>query len=68
MATKTYSVTGMTCGHCVSSVDTGIRRLDWVRDVTVDLAKGEVAVIADGAVDDAAVAAAVAAAGYEVTS
>jgi len=66
MSTKTYTVTGMTCGHCVSSVSTEIGKLDGVSDVQVDLANGAVTVISDRPLDDAAVHAAVDEAGYEV--
>ncbi|NUU23124.1 MAG: heavy-metal-associated domain-containing protein [Streptomycetaceae bacterium] len=64
--TSTYTVTGMTCGHCVSSVQGEVGKVDGVTSVDVDLASGRVTVSADGAVDDAAVVAAVAEAGYEV--
>lgn len=64
--TAEYSVSGMTCGHCVSSVTAEVGKLDGVTAVHVDLAAGRVTVSAAGAVDDAAVAAAVAEAGYQV--
>jgi len=64
---KTYTVTGMTCAHCVLSVREEVAEVDGVERVDVDLATGRVAVRGDG-VDDAAVAAAVAEAGYEVVS
>ncbi len=35
--TKTYAVTGMTCGHCVQSVSTELQTLEGVHDVQVDL-------------------------------
>lgn len=66
MPTKTYTVTGMTCGHCVNSVTTEVRQISGVTDVQVDLATGAVAVTSDQPVDDAAVRAAVDEAGYEV--
>jgi copper chaperone len=66
MATKTYVVTGMTCGHCVSSVGSEIRQIPGVTDVRVDLASGAVTVTSKQPVDDAAVAAAVDEAGYEL--
>ncbi|WP_191281325.1 heavy-metal-associated domain-containing protein [Nocardioides flavus (ex Wang et al. 2016)] len=37
MTTTTYSVTGMTCGHCASAVTSELKTLDGVTDVTVDL-------------------------------
>ena len=64
MATKTYSVTGMTCAHCVSAVSSEIRQIAGVTDVAVDLSSGTVTVTSAQPVDDAAVAAAVDEAGY----
>ncbi|HLU33587.1 MAG TPA: heavy-metal-associated domain-containing protein [Natronosporangium sp.] len=46
--TTTYRVTGMTCGHCASAVTAELTRLPGVRDVTVELATGEVRVTSDG--------------------
>ncbi|MGC9669883.1 heavy-metal-associated domain-containing protein [Planosporangium sp. 12N6] len=66
MATTTYTVSGMTCGHCVSAVTSEISRLDGVTDVQVDLPTGAVTVTSDAPLDEAAVAAAVDEAGYEV--
>jgi copper chaperone len=38
--TQTFSVTGMTCGHCVSVVTAELEALDGVSDVAVDLVAG----------------------------
>jgi copper chaperone len=65
--TSTYTVTGMTCGHCVASVTEEVSKVDGVTNVDVDLASGQVTVTSDGPVDDAAIAAAVDEAGYAVT-
>jgi copper chaperone CopZ len=62
----TYTVTGMTCGHCVASVGGEIRRLAGVTDVAVDLPTGAVTVTSEAPLDRAAVAAAVEEAGYEL--
>lgn len=40
MSTQTYSVTGMTCGHCAHAVTTELKELDGVSDVDVDLVAG----------------------------
>lgn len=64
--TSTYTVKGMTCGHCVQSVTEEVSEVAGVRGVEVDLASGRVTVSSDQPVDDAAVRAAVAEAGYEV--
>jgi len=66
MATQTYTVTGMTCSHCVNSVSSEINQISGVTDVQIDLASGTVTVTSDQPVDDAAVAAAVDEAGYEL--
>ena len=66
MDTKTYTVTGMTCGHCVSSVSSEIGQISGVTDVRVDLASGAVTVTSEQPLDDEAVRAAVDEAGYEV--
>lgn len=62
MTTSTYTVSGMTCGHCVSSVTEEVGEVDGVTDVQVELESGRLVVIGD--VDTAAVTAAVAEAGY----
>ncbi|MEV0434158.1 cation transporter [Nocardia sp. NPDC050413] len=66
MATTTYTVTGMTCGHCVSSVKQEIGKIDGVTGVDVDLASGLVRVDSANEVSEAEVAAAVDEAGYEL--
>jgi len=66
MNTKTVIVVGMTCQHCVSAVTEEVGALDGVTGVTVDLASGRVDVASDTPIDDAAIAAAVDEAGYEV--
>ena len=66
MATQTYTVTGMTCSHCVNSVDAEIKQIPGVTDVQVDLATGQVTVTSEQPLDDAAVDAAVDEAGYAV--
>jgi copper chaperone len=68
MSTKTYTVTGMTCSHCVSSVSTEIGKLDGVSDVQVDLGSGTVTVTSQQPLDDAAVGAAVDEAGYTLAT
>ncbi|CAN5488498.1 heavy-metal-associated domain-containing protein [soil metagenome] len=67
-ATSTYTVSGMTCEHCVRSVTEEVSQLDGVTGVEVDLASGQVTVESEGTLDDAAFAAAVDEAGFEVAS
>ena len=66
MTTATYTVTGMTCAHCVSSVTEELTKIDTVRAVDIDLATGAVTVTSDSPVDEAEVRAAVDEAGYEI--
>lgn len=64
--TRTYRVSGMTCGHCVASVTRELEALDAVTDVQVELSTGEVTVRSGRPLDDAEVAAAIDEAGYEL--
>lgn len=66
MTTTTYTVSGMTCGHCVSSVTEEVSEVEGVTDVKVDLESGSMVVTGDA--DAASVKAAVEEAGYSVTS
>ena len=66
MSQSTYTVTGMTCGHCVSSVTEEISEIGCVTDVDVDLSTGAVIVTTTGPIDDARVRAAVEEAGYHL--
>jgi len=68
MATATFTVTGMTCDHCVRSVQSEVAKIDGVTDVDVDLARGQVTIESATEVDPAAVVAAVDEAGYEVAT
>jgi copper chaperone len=67
MTEKTYTVTGMTCGHCVLSVREEVSEVAGVDDVDVDLISGRM-IVRGSAVDDSAVEAAVDEAGYEVAT
>ena len=66
MSESTYTVTGMTCGHCVASVTEEISEIDGVTDVAVDLPTGAVTVTSSAPLDNAAVRAAVEEAGYQL--
>ena len=68
MSTSTYTVVGMTCTHCVTSVSEEIGEISGVRDVAVDLPTGAVTVTSDNPVDDADVRAAVEEAGYQLAA
>ncbi len=62
---RAYQVDGMTCGHCRAAVIAEVGGVAGVRDVAVDLAGGRMVVRGEG-LDDAAIAAAVDEAGYQV--
>jgi copper ion binding protein len=66
VSTSTYTVVGMTCGHCVSAVTEEVSSVSGVTAVDVDLASGGLTVTSDAPVDETAVRAAVEEAGYEV--
>jgi copper chaperone len=66
MSTATFTVVGMTCGHCVSAVTEEVTQVPGVSAVDVDLASGGLTVTSDSPVEESAVRAAVEEAGYEV--
>lgn len=62
--TQSYTVTGMTCGHCVASVTEEVQEIQGVADVKVTLETGELVVSGD--FTDEAVRLAVEEAGYQL--
>ena len=67
--TQSYSVAGMTCGHCVASVTEELLGIPGVGEVGVDLVAGgtsTVTVTSAQPLDDDAVQAAVEEAGYQL--
>ena len=66
--TSTYTVTGMTCAHCVQAVTSELSELPGVDAVQVDLASGAVTVTSSAPLAAADVRAAVDEAGYELVS
>ncbi len=65
--TRTYTVTGMTCGHCVASVTEEVQEIAGVESVDVVLDTGALTVTSSQSLDDAAMRAAVEEAGYQLT-
>lgn len=59
---KTYKVSGMTCGGCAASVERAIKNADPKAGVKIDLPTGKVTV--DGVESDAVVQKAVEGAGF----
>jgi copper chaperone CopZ len=62
--TSTWTVSGMTCGHCVASVTEELLEVDGVEAVDVELDTGLVTVTSAGPLERDAVAEAVDEAGY----
>jgi copper ion binding protein len=61
-----YTVSGMTCAHCVASVTEELTELAGVQSVDVDLASGAVTVTSERELAADEVAEAVAEAGYQL--
>jgi copper ion binding protein len=68
MSESTYTVTGMTCDHCVASVTEEISELDGVTAVAVDLPTGAVTVTSTAPLTEADVRNAVEEAGYRLAA
>ncbi len=64
--TAVYTVTGMTCEHCVASVTEELTEVAGVTGVDVDLATGAVTVTSGRELSTGEVAAAVTEAGYQL--
>jgi copper chaperone len=64
--TSEYTVTGMTCAHCVASVTEEVKEIPGVTAVTVDLASGGLNVTSEQPVPDTEIRAAVEEAGYQL--
>ena len=64
--TNEYTVSGMTCGHCVASVTEEVQEIAGVADVQVDLATGSLRFTSEHRVSDDDVKAAVEEAGYQL--
>ncbi|MBO4259108.1 heavy-metal-associated domain-containing protein [Streptomyces griseorubiginosus] len=64
--TTVYKVSGMSCGHCEGSVSSEISELPGVTSVKAVASAGEVTVVSEAPLDEAAVRAAVDEAGFEL--
>ncbi|MDH6140908.1 copper chaperone CopZ [Kitasatospora sp. GP30] len=65
-STTTYTVTGMSCGHCEKSVSEELSALAGVLTVAADAKAGTVTVSSEQPLDEADVRAAIDEAGYEL--
>jgi copper chaperone len=68
MSESVFTVSGMTCGHCVSSVTEEISQIDGVQNVAVELDSGKVTVTSAQPVAEDDVRAAVTEAGYALVT
>jgi copper chaperone CopZ len=66
MTTRTYSVPGISCGHCKSAIEGELVPLDGVESAVVDIEAKTVTVV--GEITEGDVRSAVDEAGYEVES
>ncbi|TVP68594.1 MAG: copper chaperone [Nitriliruptor sp.] len=66
MATRTYSVPDISCGHCKSAIEEEVGALSDVATVLVNIEAKTVTV--DGEASDEAIHAAIEEAGYEVAA
>jgi copper chaperone CopZ len=64
--TAVHQVTGMTCGHCEGAVSSEISEIAGVTSVKAVASTGQVTVVSDAPLDEAAVREAVDEAGYEL--
>ncbi|NHI09549.1 regulator [Streptomyces sp. KO7888] len=64
--TTVYKVSGMSCGHCEGAVSGEISEIAGVGSVQAVATTGEVIVVSEAPLDDAAVRAAVDEAGFEL--
>ena len=65
-ATRTYSVPGMTCGHCKASIEGEVGKLAGIEGIVVDLDAKTVSV--QGTATDNAIRAAIDEAGFDIGS
>ncbi len=65
---SSWTVSGMTCGHCVKAITEEVLTIDGVSSVTVDLDSGRLDITSDGPVDFDRIVEAVAEAGEYTVS
>ena len=61
-------IKGMSCQHCVASVTKALKEIEGIRDVQIDLEKGEASFQESPLVDPEAIKKAISAIGFEVIS
>ena len=68
MVERIYHVPDVSCEHCVRAITNELRRIDGVREVSVDLTSKLVTVRADETVADSRLRAGIQEAGYDVAA
>jgi copper chaperone len=68
MFSESFTVAGMSCGHCVATVTEELDAVPGVREVAVDLASGRVDLVSDRRIDPSELRRVVAEAGFELLS
>lgn len=66
MSTTTFTVKGMTCGHCVNHVTEEVKKIAGVNGVEVELETGAVTVTSEAEITADQMESAVVEAGYEL--
>ncbi|TFD04523.1 MULTISPECIES: heavy-metal-associated domain-containing protein [unclassified Cryobacterium] len=64
MTMREYQVTGMTCGHCETTIREEVSQIVGIQSIDVSAKTGKLVVTSQAELDDTAVLAAVAEAGY----
>lgn len=66
MSTSTFTVKGMTCGHCVNHVTEEVKKIAGVTAVDITLETGAVVITSESDIAPSEIETAVVAAGYEL--
>ncbi len=62
---KTIEIKGMSCQHCVGSVDKALNSIEGLKNVSVNLEKAEATFDKDGSVDEAKIKEVISKIGFE---
>ncbi|MDT7560206.1 MAG: hypothetical protein QOI68_4676 [Pseudonocardiales bacterium] len=68
MYSESFTVTGMSCGHCVASVTEEVKTLPGVREVAIDLASGQVSLTVEQPIDPSDLRRVITEAGFQLAT
>jgi copper chaperone CopZ len=68
MYSESFTVTGMSCGHCVASVTEEVKTLPGVSEVTIVLASGQVSVTVEEPIDPSDLSRVISGAGFQLAT